>query len=177
MIGLGSDKNNCFTEPSSLFKQTSLSRWYHVAFAKENIPSNQILSPSSQLRTEKCVIRPLKIFFSCKMNLLKPLCLPGEAPMGRIRENSAIYFYKRISCKFIRHSRLKILLKIEIQTCDEENLIKSHSSEKFCIFHPDINSVICLNPTKFSIQKKGNLGSSVYLLWIQTFLYILYRFR
>ena len=167
MIGLGSDKNNCFTEPSSLFKQTSLSRWYHVAFAKEKIPNNQILHNKEQK----------KWYFFCKMNLLKPLCLPGEAPLGRIRENSAIYFYKRISCKFIMHSRLKILLKIEIQTCDEENLIKSHSSEKFCIFHPDINSVICLNPTKFSIQKKGNLGSSVYLLWIQTFLYILYRFR
>ena len=84
----------------------------------------------------KKFIWPLKIFFSCKMNLLKPLCLPGEAPLGRIRENSAIYFYKRISCKFIMHSRLKILLKIEIQTCDEENLIKSHSSEKNLYFPP-----------------------------------------
>ena len=95
------------------------------------------------------------------MNLLNPLCLPGEAPLGRIRENSAIYFYKRISCKFIMHSRLKILLKIEIQTCDEENLIKSHSSEKFCIFHPDINSVICLNFVSVFSEEEPDLNNEL----------------
>ena len=52
------------TAPPSLFNLTSLSRWYHVAFARENIPSNQILSPSSQLRTGKKIYMTFKdIFF------------------------------------------------------------------------------------------------------------------
>ena len=124
---------------------------------------------------KKKFIWPLKIFFFLQDELAQT-SLPAwrSSPGKNSREFCNIFLQEDLLQVY--HA-LSAINTFEIQTCDEENLIKSHSSESFCIFHPDINSVICLNPTKFSIQKKGNLGSSVYLLWIQTFLYILYRFR
>ena len=147
-----------------------------ISKRKYSQQSNSFSFFTTKNRKMWCVIWPLKDSFFFLQDELAQTSLPAwrSSPGKNSREFCNIFLQEDLLQVY--HA-LSAINTFEIQTCDEENLIKSHSSESFCIFHPDINSVICLNPTKFSIQKKGNLGSSVYLLWIQTFLYILYRFR